>query len=83
VLPDPDGEPARRGELRVGVTVATGDAAELRTPPAGVGLGEVAVSGGRSARSNRMSSTYNDPDEVNRRLATLDLISGGRAAGTS
>jgi hypothetical protein len=45
VLPNPDGEPARRGELRVGVTIATGDATKLQAPPAGVGLGEVAVLG--------------------------------------
>jgi hypothetical protein len=38
VLQDPDGEPACRSELSIGVAVATGDAAELQTPPAGVGL---------------------------------------------
>jgi hypothetical protein len=45
VLPNPDGEPARYGELRVGVAVATGDATKLQAPPVGVGLGEVAVLG--------------------------------------
>jgi hypothetical protein len=45
VLPNPDGEPTRRGELGVGIAVATSDATELQAPPAGVGLGEVAVLG--------------------------------------
>jgi hypothetical protein len=45
VLPDPHGKPARRGELAVGVAVATGDATKLQAPPAGIGLGEVAVLG--------------------------------------
>ena len=45
VFPNPDGEPARCGELRVGVAIATGDATKLQTPPAGVGLGEMAVVG--------------------------------------
>jgi hypothetical protein len=39
VLPDPDGEPARRGELSVGVAIAASYATERQTPPAGVGLG--------------------------------------------
>ncbi len=45
VLPDPDCEPAHRGELGVGVAVATGHAAELQTAEVRVGLGQVAVLG--------------------------------------
>jgi hypothetical protein len=45
MVPDPDCEPARRGEMGVGVAVTTGDATELQTPPAGVGLGKMAVLG--------------------------------------
>lgn len=41
VLPDPDHEPARRGEPAV--AVAAGDATELQTPPLGVGLGQMGV----------------------------------------
>jgi hypothetical protein len=41
VLPDPDGEPACSDEL--GVAVAAADAAELQTPPTGVGLGQMTV----------------------------------------
>ena len=43
VLPDPDSEPPCRRELSIGVPVATDDAVELQAPPAGVGLGQVAV----------------------------------------
>jgi hypothetical protein len=38
VLPNPDDQPTHCGELSIGVAVAAGDAAELQTPPAGVGL---------------------------------------------